>query len=181
MCWPAPNQLLAYDSHYLHLSQRVSGAQPGLHRQEKPVLLMGVQRDEYALDVQFCRLLCWWELTWSNGWDNAMRLACMCWLFGVGAWGAWRSCVTVDAVNHLQSWCVTRTVRVKEAAHCRRWDHGNVSVSVHACLLILTWTRECACGDWQVGSWERAAWVWIQAWSHAYLMNRLFMKLETKA
>lgn len=38
---PASNQLLAYDSHYLHLSHRVSGAQLGLRRQEG--------------------LCCWWE------------------------------------------------------------------------------------------------------------------------
>lgn len=40
-CRPAPNQLLAYDSHYLHLSQRVNGAQLGLCRQEALVLVSG--------------------------------------------------------------------------------------------------------------------------------------------
>ena len=39
-CRPAPNQLLAYDSHYLHLSRRGSGAQLGLRRREALVLLV---------------------------------------------------------------------------------------------------------------------------------------------
>lgn len=40
LCRPALNQLQAYDSYYLHLSERVSGAQLGLCNEDKLVLLV---------------------------------------------------------------------------------------------------------------------------------------------
>lgn len=56
-CRSASNQLLAYDSHYLHLSRRVSGAQLGLRGREG-LLSEGVVRGGAgALLDQFCRLL----------------------------------------------------------------------------------------------------------------------------
>lgn len=55
-CRCASNQLLAYDSHYLHLSQRVSGAQLGLCRREGLGLVLGLGGGNVVLD-QFCRLL----------------------------------------------------------------------------------------------------------------------------
>lgn len=51
LCRPASNQLLAYDFHYLHLFQRVSGAQLGLHRQEKLVLQGGRRRRKKTFSV----------------------------------------------------------------------------------------------------------------------------------
>lgn len=77
-CRPAPNQLLAYDSHYLHLSQRVSGAQLGLHRQEGRVLVVGVWGGGSALLDQFCRLLYWLGQTQSNGCSSVPGLVRVC-------------------------------------------------------------------------------------------------------
>lgn len=140
-CRPAPNQLLAYDSHYLHLSRRVSGAQLGLRRQEGLVLVVGVGGEENVLLDQFYRLLHWLGLTLSNGRGSVAGFECMC-VGQSGSGGAWRSCVKVvtvccltDAVRKCdvfhQGWNSTSAVRMREC----------VCVSVHACGFILT----CAC------------------------------------
>lgn len=56
-CRSASNQLLAYDSHYLHLSRRVSGAQLGLRGREGLPSEGVVRGGAGVLLDQFCRLL----------------------------------------------------------------------------------------------------------------------------
>lgn len=115
-------------------------------------------------------------MTLSNGWGNVLQCVCVyvCVNQNKGR-GAWRLCVKVVILCRLtdagrkrdlsnQGWNSISTLRTRASCAC---------VSVHACLLMLTCT--CVCSDWQAGSWERADRVWIQAWSHAYLMNRLLM------
>lgn len=94
-CRPAPNQLLAYDSHYLHLSRRVSGAKPGLRRQEGLVLVVGVRREENVLLDQFCWLLNRLGLTLSNGSSDVVGSVCVsvCDVRQSGGWRAWQWCV----------------------------------------------------------------------------------------
>lgn len=45
--------MLAYDSHYLHLSQRVSGAQLGLRRREGLVLLVEAEEEGMFFLITF--------------------------------------------------------------------------------------------------------------------------------
>lgn len=77
-CRSASNQLLAYDSHYLHLSWRVSGAQLGLRGREGLPSVGAVRGGRGLLLDQFCRLLYWLGLTLTNGCVKGARCKCVC-------------------------------------------------------------------------------------------------------
>lgn len=107
-CWCASNQRPAYDSHYLHLSRRVSGAQLGLHRREGLVLVLGPGGGGGGGNVvldQFCRLLSWFRLTLNNGCFSTAR-----WCVRVNVGVCFHECIRVGAEKHgilfksLQCW-----------------------------------------------------------------------------
>ena len=171
-CRPASNQLLAYDSHYLHLSRRVIGAQLGLRRQEGLVLVVGVRGEGNVLLDQFCRLLLWLGLTLSNGCGDVTGFVCV------------RVCVCVWVEEHdgycmckgCYSFCrLTDSVRKCDVLSCTSTVITRVCMwwRLCTCMSVYANLHLCVRSDWQVGSWERAERVWIQPWVRAYLMNWL--------
>lgn len=168
-CWCASNQLLAYDSHYLHLSWRVSGAQLGLHRREGLVLLLGLGGGGNVVLDQFCRLLSWFRLTLNNSWFSTARW-CVCFYECITEWEtrsmafvSSRYRVLVGAIGWLFHCGVNFTLgSVCEARHTH----------THVCSLGLMCVVS---SDQRVKlnerSWERAERVWSKTCSHACLMK----------
>lgn len=133
-CRPASNQLLAYDSHYLHLSRRVIGAQLGLCRQVGLVLVVGVRGEGNVLLDQFCRLLDWLGLTMSNGRSNVTGFVCACvCVLRVGVEEHDGYCMCKGCYCLLFDWCSWDVRRVPPGLK-QHPDSDNKSM--HVCLYM---------------------------------------------
>lgn len=135
-CRYASNQLRAYDSHYLHLSRRVSGAQLGLHRREGLVLVLGLRGGGNVVLDQFCRLPSWFRLTLNNG---CSKVACVCVCACVWERASQRGGVFL--------WVYNRVGAERHGIHLKLlWEAGGTMRSVgnrHTGFCVWGWTHVC--------------------------------------